>query len=69
MNELLFLVVNNNRMKGKKNKEHNEAVKELDQSTHLIRAPDALQQDLMLVPQKIKVKVSQSQAENAPMEE
>lgn len=57
------------RMKGKKSIEHNEAVIELNQSIHLIKAPESLLQDSKLVSQKIKVKVSQPQAENAPMEE
>ncbi|CAN6557149.1 hypothetical protein ACFX13_006775 [Malus domestica] len=53
-----------NRMKGKSAKEHNEAIKEIDQSTILVKAPSALQQEPSLV------KVSQPQLDkNVAMEE
>ncbi|KAI5322584.1 hypothetical protein L3X38_031656 [Prunus dulcis] len=48
------------RMKGKKAKENREAVKELEQSISLVKAPTALQQDPSLT-LPIKVKVSQQQ--------
>ncbi|XP_020254630.1 probable ribosome biogenesis protein RLP24 [Asparagus officinalis] len=57
------------RMKGKKQKEQKEAARELDQSINLVKAPLALQQDSSLTLPKIKVKVSQSQAEVSAMEE
>ncbi|XP_020422829.1 probable ribosome biogenesis protein RLP24 isoform X2 [Prunus persica] len=50
------------RMKGKKAKENREAVKELEQSISLVKAPTALQQDPSLT-LPIKVKVSQQQPE------
>ncbi|KAL6276310.1 hypothetical protein ACE6H2_019911 [Prunus campanulata] len=58
------------RMKGKKAKENREAVKELEQSISLVKAPTALQQDPSLT-LPIKVKVSQQQPEKtvAMMEE
>jgi large subunit ribosomal protein L24e len=57
-------------MKGKKAKENREAVKELEQSISLVKAPTALQQDPSLT-LPIKVKVSQQQPEKtvAMMEE
>lgn len=56
-------------MKGKKTKITKEAVKELEQSIPLIRAPDALQKDpSLIIP--AKVKVSQEQMDkNVAMEE
>ncbi|KAK4755389.1 hypothetical protein SAY87_009146 [Trapa incisa] len=58
------------RMKGKKAKEHKEAVKELEQSIHLVKAPAVLQQDPSLTLPKMLVKVSQKQVEeNNVMEE
>ncbi|PQM33734.1 putative ribosome biogenesis protein RLP24 isoform X1 [Prunus yedoensis var. nudiflora] len=58
------------RMKGKKAKENREAVKELEQSISLVKAPTALQQDPSLT-LPIKVKVLQQQPEKtvAMMEE
>lgn len=57
-------------MKGKKAKEHKEAVTELEQSIHLVKAPAVLQQDPSLTLPKIRVKVSQQQSEeNHAMEE
>ncbi|XP_048444872.1 probable ribosome biogenesis protein RLP24 [Pyrus x bretschneideri] len=53
-----------NRMKGKSAKERNEAIKEIDQSTILVKAPSALQ------PEPSLVKVSQLQLDkNVAMEE
>lgn len=61
---------NLNRMKGKKEKVHREAVKELEQSINLVKAPSVLQQEPSLTLPKTKVKVSQQQAEeNHLMEE
>ncbi|PKA47431.1 putative ribosome biogenesis protein RLP24 [Apostasia shenzhenica] len=51
------------RMKGKKAIERQAAAKELEQSIHLVKAPLALQEDPSLTRPKIKVKVSQPQAE------
>ncbi|XP_057955018.1 probable ribosome biogenesis protein RLP24 [Malania oleifera] len=51
------------RMKGKMAKERREAVKELEQSIHMVKAPPVLQQDQSLTLPKIKVKVSQLQSE------
>jgi len=56
-------------MKGEKQKEQTEAEKELEQSIHLVKAPIALKEDQSLTLPKIKVRVSQSQAENAQMDE
>ncbi|KAK9950108.1 hypothetical protein M0R45_005610 [Rubus argutus] len=57
------------RMKGKKAKITREAVKELEQSITIIRAPDALQKDPSLI-LPAKVKVSQEQLDkNVSMEE
>ncbi|KAL9272507.1 putative ribosome biogenesis protein RLP24 [Drosera capensis] len=50
------------RMKGKASKEQREAVKELDQSLHMIKAPSVLQKD------KIPVKVSESKQEDKMQE-
>ncbi|CAB4282935.1 unnamed protein product [Prunus armeniaca] len=50
------------RMKDKKAKENREAVKELEQSISLVKAPTALQHDPSLT-LPIKVKVSQQQPE------
>ena len=52
------------RMKGKKAIEQRAAAKELEQSIHMVKAPIALQQEPSLTLPKIKVKVSQSQAED-----
>uniref|UniRef100_A0A5B7ABU2 Ribosome biogenesis protein RLP24 n=1 Tax=Davidia involucrata TaxID=16924 RepID=A0A5B7ABU2_DAVIN len=57
------------RMKGKKAKEQREATKELEQSIHMVKAPVALQQEPSLTLPKIKVEVSQQQAEENRMEE
>ena len=58
------------RMKGKKAKEQREAAKELEQSIHMVKAPAVLEKEPALTLPKIKVKVSQPQAEeNHPMEE
>lgn len=58
------------RMKGKKLKEHKEALKELEQGIQLVKAPSVLQQDPSLTLPKVKVKVSQQQSEeNRAMEE
>lgn len=46
-----------------------EAVKELEQSISLVKAPSVLKEDPSLTLPKIKVKVSQALAENQPMEE
>ncbi|KAK1260357.1 putative ribosome biogenesis protein RLP24 [Acorus gramineus] len=57
------------RMKKNKSKEQKEAMKELEQSIHLVKAPTAFQQEPSLTLPKIKVKVSQPQAEESHMEE
>lgn len=58
------------RMKGKKAQEQKEAAKELEQSIHLVKAPSVLAKDPSLtLPNKIKVKVSQSQTQENRMEE
>ncbi|CAH2040696.1 unnamed protein product, partial [Thlaspi arvense] len=59
------------RMKGKRAKEMKEAVKELEQSIHMVKAPAALQQEPSLTLPKIKVKVTQwqQQSEENLMEE
>ncbi|KAF3946554.1 hypothetical protein ACB098_11G174700 [Castanea mollissima] len=57
------------RKKGKKAQLMREAVKELEQSINLVKAPGAFKEDNSLTLPKIKVKVSQTQAENQPMEE
>jgi large subunit ribosomal protein L24e len=57
-----------NRKKGKKAQERREARTELDQSISMIKAPSVLKEDPSLTLPKIKVKVSQPQAEE-PMEE
>ncbi|GMY22510.1 probable ribosome biogenesis protein RLP24 [Fagus crenata] len=57
-----------NRKKGKKAQERREARNELDQSISMIKAPSVLKEDPSLTLPKIKVKVSQPQAEE-PMEE
>ncbi|KAK1313621.1 putative ribosome biogenesis protein RLP24 [Acorus calamus] len=57
------------RMKKNKSKEQKEAMKELEQSIHLVKAPAAFQQEPSLTLPKIKVKVSQPQAEDNHMEE
>ncbi|XP_057963945.1 probable ribosome biogenesis protein RLP24 [Malania oleifera] len=51
------------RMKGKMAKERREAMKELEQSIHMVKAPPVLQQDQSLTLLKIKVKVSQQQSQ------
>ncbi|CAN4109069.1 unnamed protein product [Withania somnifera] len=56
------------RMKGKKSKEQREAVKELEQSIHMVKAPAALDKEPSLT-LPIKVKVSQKQSEENRMEE
>ncbi|XP_028757799.1 probable ribosome biogenesis protein RLP24 [Neltuma alba] len=59
-----------NRMKGYKAKLLKEAARELEQGINLVKAPSVLQQDPSLTLPKIKVRVSQQQAEeNRPMEE
>ena len=62
LNSLLFLL-------SCKQKEQTEAAKELEQSIHLVKAPIALKEDQSLTLPKIRVTVSQSQAENAQMDE
>ncbi|MQM15462.1 hypothetical protein Taro_048406 [Colocasia esculenta] len=57
------------RMKGKKTIEQKAAVKELEQSIHMVKAPLALQQEPSLTLPKIKVSVSQPLAEENRMEE
>ncbi|KAK4591988.1 hypothetical protein RGQ29_016455 [Quercus rubra] len=57
------------RKKGKKAQLMREAVKELEQSINLVKAPGAFKEDNSLTLPKIKVKVSQTQTENQPMEE
>ncbi|KAJ0028793.1 probable ribosome biogenesis protein RLP24 [Pistacia vera] len=58
------------RMKGKKTKEQREAAVELEQGIHLVKAPSVLAQDQSLTLPKVKVKVTQAQAEeNHAMEE
>ncbi|XP_020576413.1 LOW QUALITY PROTEIN: probable ribosome biogenesis protein RLP24 [Phalaenopsis equestris] len=52
------------RMKGKKAIELQAAAKQLEQGIHLVKAPLALQEDPSLTLPKIKVKVSQPQAEH-----
>ncbi|KAK1266464.1 hypothetical protein QJS04_geneDACA000001 [Acorus gramineus] len=56
-------------MKKNKSKEQKEAMKELEQSIHLVKAPAAFQQEPSLTLPKIKVKVSQPQTEENHMEE
>ena len=58
------------RMKGNKAKLLKEAERELEQNITLVKAPSVLTQDQSLTLPKIKVQVSQQQAEeNRPMEE
>lgn len=54
-------------MKGKKATEQKAAMKELEQSIALVRAPDALQMDPPHT--KVKVHVAAPQEENRLMEE
>lgn len=56
-------------MKGKRAKERKEAAKELEQSIHMVKAPNALQQEPSLTLPKIKVQVSKPQTEEHLMEE
>ena len=56
-------------MKGKKAFEQQAAIKELENSIDLVKAPVALQQDSQFTLAKIKVKVSQSQDVGERMEE
>ena len=57
-------------MKGNKAKLLKEAERELEQNITLVKAPSVLTQDQSLTLPKIKVQVSQQQAEeNRPMEE
>ncbi|XP_057974134.1 probable ribosome biogenesis protein RLP24 [Malania oleifera] len=51
------------RMKGKAAKEQKEAVKELEQSIHMVKAPAVLRQDQSLTLPMIKAEVSQQQSE------
>lgn len=52
-------------MKGKKSVELKQAAKELEQGIDMVRAPGALREDPSLIlPTKIKVKVSQQSEEN-----
>ncbi|KAG6779763.1 hypothetical protein POTOM_016158 [Populus tomentosa] len=58
------------RLKVRKGKERREAQKELEQSIHLVKAPQVLRQDQSLTLPKIKVEVSQPKSEkNQAMEE
>uniref|UniRef100_A0A2K1Z839 Ribosome biogenesis protein RLP24 n=1 Tax=Populus trichocarpa TaxID=3694 RepID=A0A2K1Z839_POPTR len=58
------------RLKVRKGKERREAQKELEQSIHLVKAPQVLRQDQSLTLPKIKVQVSQPKSEqNQAMEE
>ncbi|KAI8573511.1 hypothetical protein RHMOL_Rhmol01G0283500 [Rhododendron molle] len=57
------------RMKGKRAKEQEKAVKELEQSIHMVKAPSSLQKEPSLTLPKIKVKVSRQQSEENRMEE
>ncbi|KAJ6717079.1 60S RIBOSOMAL PROTEIN L24 [Salix koriyanagi] len=58
------------RLKVRKGKERREAQKELEQSIHLVKAPQVLRQDQSLTLPKIKVMVSQPKSEqNQAMEE
>ncbi|XP_030928449.1 probable ribosome biogenesis protein RLP24 [Quercus lobata] len=57
------------RKKGKKAQLMREAVKELEQSISLVKAPSVLKEDKSYTLPKIKVKVSQEEAKNQPMEE
>ncbi|URE33486.1 Ribosome biogenesis protein [Musa troglodytarum] len=57
------------RMKGKKAFEQQAAIKELENSIDLVKAPVALQQDSQFTLAKIKVEVSRSQPEGERMEE
>ncbi|RWV88793.1 hypothetical protein BHE74_00037609 [Ensete ventricosum] len=56
-------------MKGKKAFEQQAAIKELESSIDLVKAPAALQQDSQFTLAKIKVEVSRSQPEGERMEE
>ncbi|KAH0721013.1 hypothetical protein KY290_006296 [Solanum tuberosum] len=55
-------------MKGKKAKEQRKAIKELEQSIHMVKAPSVLVKELSLT-LPTKVKVSQKQSEENRMEE
>ncbi|XP_062079155.1 probable ribosome biogenesis protein RLP24 [Humulus lupulus] len=57
------------RMQGKKQKELQEAQKELEQSIYMVKAPSVLKEDQSLTLPKLKVKVSQKQAAAQQMEE
>uniref|UniRef100_A0A7N0V4A5 TRASH domain-containing protein n=1 Tax=Kalanchoe fedtschenkoi TaxID=63787 RepID=A0A7N0V4A5_KALFE len=57
------------RQKGKKAKDQREAVKELEQGIHLVKAPQALALDSSLTLPKITVNVSQAKDANDQMEE
>lgn len=67
--EINALAEKNFRMKGKRAKERKEAAKELEQSIHMVKAPNALQQEPSLTLPKIKVHVSKLQTEEHLMEE
>ncbi|CAK7329295.1 unnamed protein product [Dovyalis caffra] len=57
------------RLRVRKGKERREASKEVDQSIHLVQAPQALRQESLTLP-KVKVQVSQQNSEqNQAMEE
>jgi large subunit ribosomal protein L24e len=65
-----MLIENLGRLKVRKGKERREAQKELEQSIHLVKAPQVLRQDQSLTLPKIKVEVSQPKSEkNQAMEE
>ena len=65
-----MLIENPGRLKVRKGKERREAQKELEQSIHLVKAPQVLREDQTLTLPKIKVKVSHSKSEqNQAMEE
>ena len=61
--------LNGCRMKGKKATEMKAAVKELEQSIHMVKAPSVLKEDPSLSLPKLKVKVVQSTEANVQMEE
>nr|TKR83343.1 hypothetical protein D5086_0000268480 [Populus alba] len=58
-----MLTENLGRLKVRKGKERREAQKELEQSIHLVKAPQVLRQDQSLTLPKIKVEVSQPKSE------
>lgn len=61
---IIFYLLTSHRMKGKKTIEHQAAVKELEQSIHMVKAPLAMQQEPSLTLPKTKVKVSVSHSES-----